>query len=178
MTDRTDRNQRQCGSPPTVLVRSAQPAELDRVAELSVEVYAEFAPFLETGGWQRMRGGILSVVRRDGCAVILAEGREGLAGSVAYFPPGSDKGEAYPKEWAAVRLLAVSPTYRGKGIGGALMEECLRRARADGATEVGLHTSELMVAARSMYERMGFVQREELPPVFGTRYWSYSLKLC
>ncbi len=57
------------------------------------------------------------------------------------------------------------------------MKECLRRARADGAAEVGLHTSELMVAARPIYERMGFVRREELPPMFGVRYWSLSLEL-
>ncbi len=78
-----------------MLVRSARPKELDRVAELSVEAYAELAPFLEPGGWQRMREGILSVARRDGCSVIVAEEREGLGGSVAYFPPGSEKGKAY-----------------------------------------------------------------------------------
>lgn len=160
-----------------MLVRDAWPGELDEVVRLSVEAYAEFAPRLEPGGWERMRGGISSVVRRDGGAVIVAEGCDRLAGSVVYFPPGSDKGKSYPKEWAAIRLLAVLPSERGEGLGGTLVEECLRRARADGATKVGLHTSELMATARSMYERKGFVVRGELTPLFGVRYWALSRAL-
>ncbi|MDP9458143.1 MAG: GNAT family N-acetyltransferase [Actinomycetota bacterium] len=73
--------------------------------------------------------------------------------------------------------MAVSPANRGEGLGEALMKECLRRAGANGAAEVGVQTSELMVAARPMYERMEFVRREELPPMFGVRYWSLSLEL-
>jgi ribosomal protein S18 acetylase RimI-like enzyme len=41
------------------------------------------------------------------------------------------------------------------------MDECLRRARASGATEIGLHTSRSMKAAIQMYERMGFERAPE-----------------
>src|SRR5881397_172598 len=57
---------------------------------------------------------------------------------------------AWPDGWASIRLLGVLPEARGLGLGGALMAECLRRARADGATMMGLHTTTLMDVARAM----------------------------
>jgi ribosomal protein S18 acetylase RimI-like enzyme len=38
------------------------------------------------------------------------------------------------------------------------MAECLRRARADGAKTMGLHTTTLMEVARAMYVRLGFTR--------------------
>ena len=57
-----------------------------------------------------------------------------------------------------LRLLAVASSARGMGVGTALVEECVRRARAMGATVLGLHTSRSMQVAVGMYERMGFVR--------------------
>jgi ribosomal protein S18 acetylase RimI-like enzyme len=42
-----------------------------------------------------------------------------------------------------------------------LVDECVRRAKASGAAELGLHTSKSMRAAIRMYERMGFVRAPE-----------------
>jgi ribosomal protein S18 acetylase RimI-like enzyme len=41
------------------------------------------------------------------------------------------------------------------------VDECVRRARASGASELGLHTSESLRAAIRMYERMGFERAPE-----------------
>jgi ribosomal protein S18 acetylase RimI-like enzyme len=57
--------------------------------------------------------------------------------------------------------VAVPPQARGRGIGEALVEECVRRARAMGATELGLHTSRSMQSAIRMYERLGFERAPE-----------------
>ncbi len=59
-------------------------------------------------------------------------------------------------------MLAVVPKARGQGVGTALMEECVRRACHMGATQLGLHTMEVMQAAVRMYERMGFVHTPDL----------------
>ena len=75
-------------------------------------------------------------------------------------------------------MLAVSPKYRGQGIGRQLTKECIQRAKRDQAEVIGLHTSELMVTARRMYEKLGFQQDTELPRNFGIRYWRYILKLA
>jgi len=41
------------------------------------------------------------------------------------------------------------------------MDECVRRARAMGATDLGLHTSASMRGAMRIYQRMGFVRAPE-----------------
>jgi ribosomal protein S18 acetylase RimI-like enzyme len=66
-----------------------------------------------------------------------------------------------------VRLVAVTPDLRGRGIARALVDECIRRARASGATALGLHSSRSMRAAVRLYERIGFVrdpERDFQPP--------------
>jgi hypothetical protein len=50
-------------------------------------------------------------------------------------------------------------------------------AKQDRAEVIALHTSELMINARRMYERLGFQQDIELPRRLGIRYWRYVLKL-
>ena len=51
---------------------------------------------------------------------------------------------------------------RGHGVGGALMRECVRRARESGAPGITLHTTDMMQTAMRLYERMGFVREPEL----------------
>lgn len=57
--------------------------------------------------------------------------------------------------------LYVVPDRRGGGLGRALMVAALGLARATGADRIELGTSEDDVAARSLYESLGFTDREE-----------------
>lgn len=59
---------------------------------------------------------------------------------------------------AEVRLFAVSPRERGRGVGGLLLAECIRRARLPpySAGALVLWTQPGMRAAQSLYERLGF----------------------
>lgn len=59
--------------------------------------------------------------------------------------------------------LYVAPDRRGQGLGRALMEAALELARDEGATHMDLGTSEEDVAARSLYESLGFSNREGKP---------------
>jgi len=103
--------------------------------------------------WSRIGDGLL----------LVAERRDDIIGTVHYYEPvpGETTGEEWPADWASFRLLGVHPEARGLGVGRVLVEECVRRARADGAPVLGLHTSEWMWVARDMYERMGFVRYPE-----------------
>ena len=94
--------------------------------------------------------------------IIVAELNGRLAGSVTLFlKPSVSSPERWPEGWAGIRLLAVHPDFRNRGIGRVLMDECIRRARSNGIKTIGLHTSRLMVVARRMYEKMGFVRAPE-----------------
>jgi ribosomal protein S18 acetylase RimI-like enzyme len=56
--------------------------------------------------------------------------------------------------------LYVAPERRGRGLGRALMEAAIELARAEGETNMDLGTSEDDVAARALYESLGFSNRE------------------
>jgi ribosomal protein S18 acetylase RimI-like enzyme len=59
--------------------------------------------------------------------------------------------------------LYVVPALRGRGIGRALMQAAIDLARREGADHMDLGTSEDDVAARALYERMGFRRHEGGP---------------
>jgi ribosomal protein S18 acetylase RimI-like enzyme len=69
----------------------------------------------------------------------------------------SDASECYLAE------LYVAPQLRGQGLGRALMETAIEVARDRGADHMDLGTSEGDVAARSLYESLGFINREGGP---------------
>lgn len=162
-----------------VIIRNALEREVDDVASLTVEAYSEYSYALTSDNWEIMRTRLSNVaaIAKQG-QLLVAKRNQELVGSVVYHPPGASDSRLFQPEWASLRMLAVSPRHRGQGIGQQLSLECIHRARQDKAEVVGLHTSELMAAARQMYEKLGFQQEIELPRHFEIRYWRYVLKLA
>ena len=59
--------------------------------------------------------------------------------------------------------LYVVPERRGEGLGRALMEAAMELARREGASHMDLGTGHDDVAARALYESLGFSNREGKP---------------
>ena len=95
--------------------------------------------------------------RRNFVVLLAGTGPDGLA--VLRFRPSiwSTALECYVAE------LYVRPARRGQGLGRALMIEALGVAKAKGADTIDLGTSEDDVAARALYESLGFRNRESGP---------------
>jgi GNAT superfamily N-acetyltransferase len=115
-------------------------------------------------------------------AQIVAENDGAVVGAVLLYPPGAvanPGGKPITREWPEVRLLAVAPAARGKGVARRLMEECIRRTRAAGAPGLTLHTADIMRVAMHLYERMGFSRAPELDfsPAPGITAKGYRLPL-
>ncbi len=158
-------------------VSVATPADYAEIAALNVAAYEEFRAVCGEEAWARMRTTLEAVDELADEAELLAV-RDGglLLGSVAYLPAGRTA-PPLPREWASVRLLAVDPEARGRGVGAALVHACIDRARAEGADVLGLYTTGMMDTARALYARLGFVQDAVLPPRHGQPCWRYRLDL-
>jgi GNAT superfamily N-acetyltransferase len=142
-------------------LRDAGPGDRDAIREVTLAAYAEYAPLMPAL-WNDYRNNILGTLASPAPAEqIVAEHGGAIVGAVLLYPagvewPGVEAGR--PQAWPEVRLLAVAPASRGLGVGMALMQECVRRARVAGAPALALHTIELMRAAVRLYGRLGFAR--------------------
>ncbi len=161
----------------TPLLENASAADFPAIASLNVESYREFIEYITPESWALMSGNISKPERIAERATFIVAKVDGvLAGSVAYCPAGKSV-DPIPAEWSSILLLAVSPQFRGRGIGELLAAECLRRARAENAAVIGLFTSERMLSAQRIYEKLGFMRESEIPMRLGMRYYRYWLAL-
>jgi len=164
-------------------IRDARADERPLIRDITLAAYAGYADIMEPTAWSLLREAVLSGLDADERAqrIVAVDEADVILGSVMLYPPASD---AYafadaPQHWPELRLLAVPSHARGRGIGEALVAECIRRARAMGATELGLHTSRSMSTARRMYERIGFQRMPErdFQPPGAERVKGYRLPL-
>ena len=145
-------------------IRDARPEERDSIAALTRRAYGEYATIMEPAAWEGLDRALdAALASTDAIDRIVADHDGVVIGSVLLYPPAV-QAYSFTSEraaWPELRLLAVAPDWRGKGVGEALVHECVRRARALGATELGLHTSHSMRTAMRLYERLGFVRAPE-----------------
>lgn len=148
-------------------IRDARAGEREAVRALTLRAYAEYATIMTPAAWAGLEGAVRAALDSDGTAAewIVAESLDDgeLLGSVMLYPAEAAAYGELTTATAApeLRLLAVPPEARGSGVGQALVDECIRRARLAGARELGLHTSVSMQAAIRMYRRLGFVRAPE-----------------
>lgn len=149
-------------TPQMIEVRPAVAEDMPAVRRIVAAAYAEFKPWLTPANWALMTSNIAKVIE-SGAPGLLRVAQLGgqLAGTVTYLPPGPKDYRRVPPEWAVIRVLGVDPALRGRGVARALTADCLALAQADQAPAVGLHTAEMMVAARTLYEHAGFVHQHD-----------------
>jgi len=148
-----------------MLVRAARPSDRPAILDVTLAAYQEYAAQMP-GFWEGYRRNIVASLDDVGSAEqLVAEDEGAIVGTVLLYPPRRmqvSRTDALEMPWPEVRLLAVAPAGRGRGIGAALMREYVLRARKRGARALSLHTTDMMQTARRMYERMGFVRAPEL----------------
>jgi len=137
-------------------VRRGGPADADAIGRLLHDFNTEYDDV--TPGPRALAGRVRELLADGAFVVLLAgDGPDGLA--VLRFRPSiwTAALECYLAE------LYVVPALRGRGLGRALLEAAIETARAQGADHMDLGTSEDDRAARALYERLGFSNREGGP---------------
>jgi DNA-binding MarR family transcriptional regulator/N-acetylglutamate synthase-like GNAT family acetyltransferase len=128
-----------------------------RVGDLGWIIHRQAKLYAEEYGWDwRFEGLIAGIVEKfiasydpAAEAAWIAERAGAIVGSV--FLARGDQ----PKT-GKLRLLHVEPSARGLGIGAALVEACIGRARSCGYSRLTLWTNDVLVSARRIYEAAGF----------------------
>jgi ribosomal protein S18 acetylase RimI-like enzyme len=142
-------------APPELTVRRAEPGDVAAVGRLLYDFNTEYGE--PTPPAEALAERFRELLTRDTVVLLGGSGPDGLA--VMRFRPAiwTTELECYLAE------LYVVPERRGQGLGRALMNEAMDTARAEGATYMDLGTSEDDVAARRLYESLGFSNREGKP---------------
>jgi ribosomal protein S18 acetylase RimI-like enzyme len=147
----------------TITVRTAEPADLERVGELTALAYiadgllsADHAYVAE----------LQDAVRRHDHATVLvaveqAPDGEAVLGTITIATPDSPYAEIAAPDELELRMLAVDPGARRRGIGELLMREAIERGLGWGAQRVVLSTMTTMTTAQRMYERLGMRREPE-----------------
>jgi ribosomal protein S18 acetylase RimI-like enzyme len=136
--------------------RRAQTSDASAIARLLHDFNTEYGDF--TPGPEALEKRMRVLLARGEITVVLAgDPPEGLA--LMRFRPAlwTETLDCYLEE------LYVVPDRRGQGIGRALMEAALDVAREEGAGYMDLGTGEDDVAARALYEKLGFSNTEGKP---------------
>ncbi|MDR0776861.1 MAG: GNAT family N-acetyltransferase [Azonexus sp.] len=158
------------------IIRDFQRSDAPEVNALALRAFEQFRNAYDD--WPAFQAKIANMSSlAGGGEIVVAEVEGQIVGAVAYIGPDAPKAEFFQPEWPIMRMLVVSPASRGLGIGRVLAEECLRRAKRDGASVFALHTSELMPVALPMYQRMGFKWVSNAPAIHGVEYGVYLKEL-
>jgi ribosomal protein S18 acetylase RimI-like enzyme len=160
----------------TVIVRDFRAADAPQLNDVALAAFLQFKD--QYSDWPAMANGVskMSELAESG-EIIVAEDHAHIVGGVVYVPAGKPKAAYFDQSWPIIRMLVVAPHGRGRGIGRRLTEECIGRARRDGAPLIALHTTTIMTVAQPMYIRMGFELLRNSPPIFGVPYGIYTKSL-
>lgn len=149
----------------SLIIRQGTPEDLDALEKLYGEVCGHMAATVNYTGWKQD----VYPARRDAEAGIregtlfLADGEGGPAGSFILSPRQEDayagakwRMELEAREVRAVYTFTVSPRWRRKGVGRAMLAYASRCAKEQGARALRLDVYEKNLPAIRLYESAGF----------------------
>jgi DNA-binding MarR family transcriptional regulator/GNAT superfamily N-acetyltransferase len=136
-----------------------------RVGDMGWIVYREGLGYAEQYGWDGTFEALVARIvdefvtnfdaTRERCWIAEVDGQN--VGHIFLVKHPSEP------DTAKLRLLFVEPSARGKGLGEALVNECVRFARTAGYRKIVLWTQSILTGAHRIYEKAGFRLVKEEP---------------
>jgi ribosomal protein S18 acetylase RimI-like enzyme len=124
-------------------VSEAAVSEREALIALTLAAYRQYEATMPPGAWEPYAAGIRATLSDDasGARIVVAEGGV-LVGSALLVPPllNPPEGRA-PQPYPEIRLVAVAPEARRRGIASTLLSACIERTRAAGFDVIGLHST-------------------------------------
>ena len=138
-------------------IRPIESGEMVEAGEVVLAAYRSLGDFTLAGDYE---ADLRDVAARSTGATVLVAVEDGqVLGCVSLVEdPESPWSEGFRPGEAGIRMLAVAPDATGRGVGTALVEACLARARTIGARRAVLHSTASMAPAQRIYRRLGFIR--------------------
>jgi RimJ/RimL family protein N-acetyltransferase len=151
----------------TVSVRPARPDDADGILRVFETVAAERRHILTEPpiDRERRRKQFLESVQSEDAYVFVAEAKGEVVGDLAAFRRSST---------GPVTIgMAVLASWRGRGVGTALMQACVDWAREARAHKLSLEVFPWNEAAIALYRKFGFIEEGRLRSTTGARAASF-----
>lgn len=137
-----------------------QEQDKETVRQLLIDSYKQYGEhYSNPENWLEYLENIQSSVDNPEIdRILVAKSGQSVLGSLQLFET-SEKAYGKPELEIVspiVRLLAVHPEARGRGVAQALLKESLEYAKAKGADFLYLHSGDIMHKAIQLYEWLGF----------------------
>lgn len=142
-----------------MIIRLAKQEEFENIEKQRLSSYQQYENSVSTEHWKLLKTTLTSKSDQSpGVDVYVAEIDGQIAGSIVLFPSKSKayEWESTASEYPEIRMLAVDSEFRSKGVGKALVQQCIDSSKMKGAKFIGLHTGSFMKDAIRLYEKMGF----------------------
>ncbi len=146
-----------------IIVNELVREEIEIVRCVLVESYQQYEAHFTPQAWEDYSKRIASSIENPNVdKILVAKLDQDILGSLQLFQSAE---KAYEKaelqiQAPIIRLLGVHPSARGRGVAQALLKTVINDAEAHGDSSVYLHTTDFMVNAIQIYEKLGF-RRDE-----------------
>jgi ribosomal protein S18 acetylase RimI-like enzyme len=160
--------------------RKGSPSDLEQLKQLGIASYGRFKPELSPLNWEKMQAALSDdatyrYLLQTAAPFICTSAAKAVG--MAFLMCSGNPTDIYAADCCYIRFVGVDPAFEGRGIAKTLTRSCIDYAKSSGEKIIMLHTSEMMDAARHIYESFGFIRQREIEPRYGKRYWLYKLEL-